>query len=73
MQKLWQNVGDAVMDAIFCRQDLAVTDNVYIRNGRGNNDGAQTYNTLILISIGTPTLNISTLIGSKMYFSDTTD
>jgi hypothetical protein len=30
-------------DTIFCRWELAVTDDIYIRNG--SNIGAQTYNT----------------------------
>ena len=34
-----------VTDTIFCRWELAVADDVYIRNEGGNNIDAQTYNT----------------------------
>ena len=64
MQKLGRNVDDAVMDTIFLRQDLAVADNVYIINGS---------DAVMVHRLGTRTLGISTLIGPKMYFPDTTD
>ena len=35
----------SVMDTIFGRWELTVTDDVYIRNGSRTNIGAQTYNT----------------------------
>ena len=35
----------SVSDTIFGRRELAVADDVYIRNGSRSNVGAQTYNT----------------------------
>ena len=38
-------------ETIFGWWELVVADDVYIRNGRGNNIGAQTYNTYQYIYI----------------------